>query len=135
MQRAFPTGWTLTLLAALVLGSLSLPSRSFATTGDSDVPVTLEQCRDQLLSGEFGVFDLRKEARVMPGVARQFSRIIDEIIARKGTKDFEKSKDRFDRARGNLLERIIDGRWGMNETSDDILSDCFFAVHPEAETD
>jgi len=135
MRRIYATGWTLLLALSLILSFTFNSSKSWGLESDSDAPVSLEQCRAQLLSGDFSVMDLRRDNRVMPNIARHFAKIIDEMIEHKGEKDVEKGKDRFDRARANLLERIIDGRWGMSETSDDILSDCFFAVHPEADVE
>ncbi|HSA59286.1 MAG TPA: hypothetical protein VLJ37_06330 [bacterium] len=93
----------------------------------ADAPETLDQCLAQLVSGDFVVTDSRKDHRPLPHVTRRLAKSIQEIIERQvGT-------ERFDRRRQEVLKCVIDGRCGISETSEDILDNCFFAVHPDAE--
>ena len=95
--------------------------------------VTLEQCRDQLLSGDFVVTDGGKDFRPLNHVARDFAKTVQEIIDRKASKDFGRSEERFDRVYGATMRKIREGKWAIDETSQIILDDCYFAVHPNAD--
>jgi hypothetical protein len=80
------------------------------------------------------VTDARKDHRNLPQVSQRLARSVDEIIERRnGGKEKKNETQRFDRLRQEVLERVIDGRWNISETSEDILDDCYFAVHPDAE--
>jgi hypothetical protein len=107
----------------------ALPSAGWAEEAveeAKDAPVTLEQCRDQLI-GDFVVTDNGKE-KPLPHVARKLAKSVQETLD-----DKKNGTARFDRLRREVLERVINGRWTISETSEDILDDCFFAVHPDAE--
>ncbi len=116
-------------IVVLLIFLLTVPPNAAAMEEAEDAPVTLEQCQAQLLSGDFVVTDSRKDHRPLPQVARKLAKSIQEIIE-KGKKG---GPERFDRQRAEVLHHVIDGRWVMSETSEDILDDCFFAVHPDAE--
>jgi hypothetical protein len=100
-----------------------------------DTPVTFEQCRDQLLSGDFVITQDKqdgKEIKPMPQFARHLARTVQDLIDKKGSKDFPKAVERFDRIHDGLMQKIVDGKLGIDETSENILDDCFYSVHPDA---
>jgi hypothetical protein len=112
---------------------MALPLGAF-TEEAADGPATLEHCRDRLLAGDMVVTDTRRDHRPVTKVSQRLARSVDEIIEkRNGDKDKKNETQRFDRLRQEVLERVIDGRWNISETSEDILDDCYFAVHPDAE--
>lgn len=123
----FPAGWAAFCLG-LLLALSDVPSSHAQDT------VTLEQCRDQLLSGDFVVTDGGKDFRPLNHVPRDFAKTIQELIDRKASKDFGRSEERFDRVYGATMRKVRDGKWAIDETSQIILDDCYFAAHPDADT-
>lgn len=115
-------------IAFVLVFLLGVLPTGWAMEEAQDAPVTLEECRDRLASGDFVVTDGRNGHKPVPQVGQRLSRSVQEAIddRRNGT-------PRFDKLRQEVLKRVIDGRWTISETSEDILDDCFFAVHPDAE--
>jgi hypothetical protein len=123
------------LIAFILAASFFSPSAfaiKFAIKEEADPLVTPEQCRDQLLSGDFTIVD-GKDQKPLLHVARQLAQAIQDLIDRKGSKDEPKAQERFDRAHDDVMRRILDGRWGIDETSENILDDCYYSLHPEAD--
>jgi hypothetical protein len=108
-------------------------ARARAVEDESETPITFEQCRDQLMSGDFVVVDERKDLSPQPHVALKLARAVQDMIDRKGSKDETKARERFDRLHDEVIRRILENKWGFDETSENILDDCHYAFHPEAD--
>ncbi|HEX5036035.1 MAG TPA: hypothetical protein VFX30_02650 [bacterium] len=121
-------GSALLCLGVYLAASLADPPASRAQD-----TITVEQCRDQLLSGDFIVTDGGKDFRPLNHVPRDLAKTVQEIIDRKASKDFGRSEERFDRAYAATMRKVREGKWAIDETSQIILDDCYFAVHPDAD--